>query len=55
MEIDSKNVANDIVSVVCRFNILSSSKKLLLISLKWVFPKGIHFQVVLVQEIFFLP
>jgi hypothetical protein len=43
MEIDYKNVANDIVSVVCRFNILRSSKKLLLISLKWVFSKRNNF------------
>jgi hypothetical protein len=40
MEIDSKNVVNDIVGVVCRSILLSSSKKLLLISFKWVFFKG---------------
>jgi hypothetical protein len=49
MEIDSKNVGNDIVGVVCRSILLSSSKKLLLISFKWVFSKGINFQVILVQ------
>ncbi len=39
MEIDFNNVVNDIVSVVCRSSLLSSSKKLLLISFKRVFSK----------------
>jgi hypothetical protein len=43
MEIDYNNVVNDIVSVVCRSILLSSSKKLLLISLKRVFSKGDKF------------
>jgi hypothetical protein len=34
MEIDSNNVMSDIISVVCRSILLSSSKKLLLISFK---------------------
>jgi hypothetical protein len=50
MEIDSNNVMSDIISVVCRSILLGSSKKLLLISFKqFFFPKGINFQVVLVQ------
>jgi hypothetical protein len=39
MEIDFKNIVNDIVGVVCKSILLSSSKNLLLISFKWVFSK----------------
>jgi hypothetical protein len=43
LEIDSKNVVNDIVGVVCRSILLNSSKKLLLISFKWVLSEGDKF------------
>jgi len=55
MEIDYKNVANDIVSVVCKFKILRSSKHLLLISLKWVFSKRNKFPSGIGSRIFLLP
>jgi hypothetical protein len=54
LEINSKHVMNDIVGIVCRSILLSSLRKLLLISFKLVFSKG-DFQVVLVQEFVFLP
>jgi len=37
MEIDSKNVVNDIVGIVCRSILINSSKNSLLISVKQVF------------------
>jgi hypothetical protein len=56
MEIDSKNVVNDIVGIVRRSILLSSSENSFLISIKQVFSNyGINFQVILVQEFVFLP